>query len=76
MAEEIPSYYCIRIKSQVMAESMNNISSRIAVGCQYYTNWDGRTNKYPCNRDYPKFRKCLVRLAVQKETKEKSKLIQ
>jgi len=71
MFEEVPTKYCRRIQSQVMAEKSYDITRRVIVSCQYYTHLDSGTNKSPCIKDSPKFRKCLVKLAVQRETKVK-----
>ncbi len=68
--EDTPPYYCRRIKSNVMAEPIDDVTGRIVVGCQHYTG----TNKYPCIKDSPRFKKCLVKLAVQRETKEKGRV--
>lgn len=53
-----------------MAEPIDDVTGRIVVGCQHYTG----TNKYPCIKDSPRFKKCLVKLAVQRETKEKGRV--
>jgi hypothetical protein len=71
--EEIPTHYCRRIQSQVRTEKSYDITGRIIISCQHYTHLDSGSNRNPCIKDSPRFKKCLVKLAVQKE--EKSKLV-
>lgn len=75
--EKMPEYYCKRLKSNVVAERTEDIAKKIVVACPHYTFFYTQFNgesKNPCNKDSPKFKKCLVKLAVQRE--EKSKLAQ
>ena len=65
MSEEIPTKYCRRIQSQVYAEKADDITGGVFIICKYY-------NSGPCIKDSTN-KKCLVKLAVQRE--EKSKLI-
>ena len=65
--EEIPTYYCKRIKSNVAAERAEDVTGKVYVQCKEYTG----TNNNPCNKDFPKFRKCLVKLMVQREVEAK-----
>ena len=68
MNEEIPTYYCRKIKSQVMAEKPYDITGRIFVQCKYFSY--GLDNL--CFKDFPETKKCLIiKLAVQRETREK-----
>lgn len=60
-------YYCRRIQSQVKAEKINDVKGRITVACQYYTRSEKGANKYPCIKNFPNFRRCLVKLVVQRE---------
>lgn len=62
----MPTYYCKRIQSQVGAESSEHASGKVYVSCKHYT--PGRN---PCIRDFPNFKRCLVKIIVQKETKGK-----
>jgi len=73
LTDEMPTKYCKRIKSQVHAEKSEDITGKVYVQCKHYTG-EGRN---PCNHEigvkpFPNFKKCLVKLAVQRE--EKSKL--
>jgi hypothetical protein len=67
MDDEIPTKYCRRIQSQVYAEKAEDITGRVFIICKYY-------NSGPCIKDSTS-RKCLVKLAVQREAREKSKLV-
>ena len=59
-------YLCKRIQSQVEAEKAYDLTGKIFVGCKYYTG-----DRNPCNKDFPRFKKCLVVKLVQKEEKNK-----
>lgn len=68
MLEEINTYYCRRIKSEVYGEKMEDISGRIIVHCKFYTDYTNANNKHTCLLDMSNHRKCLVKLAVRRET--------
>ncbi len=68
MPEEINTYYCRRIKSEVYGEKMEDISRRIIVHCKFYTDYTNANNKLTCLLDMLNKKKCLVKLAVQRET--------
>ena len=71
MIEEIKTYYCKRTRNCVYGEKLENISGRIIVHCKFYTDYNIQARKLPCFLNESKKRKCLVRLAVQKDNKIK-----
>jgi hypothetical protein len=68
MLEEIKTYYCRRIRSEVCGEKMEDISQRIIVHCKFY-NYMNENSKLPCLLDTLNHKKCLVKLAIRKEAK-------
>ncbi|MCX6746513.1 MAG: hypothetical protein NTU63_00055 [Candidatus Pacearchaeota archaeon] len=67
------TYYCRRIKSQVVADKIEDLTGRIFVQCKY----DENNKKNSClyfNSSYPDNlypRRCLVKLTIQKETRKR-----
>ena len=69
MDEEMPTKYCRRLSKHVYADTMED-SGRVFIVCKYYTSSiDSMCILNPANKN----KKCLVRLAVQRE--EKSRLV-
>jgi len=68
--DDMRTYYCQRIKKNVAAESMNDLTGRVFAVCKYYTEGISGSSRFPCIKDSTN-RKCLVKLAVQKEIKVK-----
>lgn len=73
--DDMKTYYCRRIGKQVIAERMHDLTGRIFVQCKY----DDDSKKNSCLYSDSSFywdnvspKRCLVRLAVQREEKKKS----
>lgn len=64
MPDDMPTKYCKRIKKDVYAESMDDLTRRVFLICKYY-------NSGPCILNPDKTQKCLVKLAVQREEKKR-----
>jgi len=68
--DDMKTYYCERIKKDVAAESMEDLTGRAFVVCKYYADGLSGNSRFPCIKNSTN-RKCLVKLTVQKETKVK-----
>jgi len=62
MPEDMPTKYCKRIQKDVYAEMDD--PGRVFIICKYY-------NSGPCILNPNKDKKCLVKLAVQREEKRR-----
>ena len=71
MEDEMKTYYCERIKSYVHGEKMEDIAGRIIVHCKFYADYMHANNRNTCFLDTSNHKRCLVKLAVQKEAKVK-----
>ena len=63
MPDDMPTKYCKRIQKDVYADTIED-SGRVFIICKYY-------NSGPCIFNPNKTKKCLVKLAVQREEKNR-----
>jgi len=73
--DDLKTYYCRRIRSQVVAEKMDYLTGRVVVQCKYDNDKQRNSclyfsSSYPDNL-YP--RRCLVKLAMTREEKRKKR---
>jgi hypothetical protein len=76
-SDELKTYYCERIKKNVFAEGMDDLTRRIIVQCKYDNNKQGNSCiyfDYMCFIGFPP-KRCLVKLTVQRDIKKEKKLI-
>ena len=68
MIDEIPMRYCKRIRGSVCVEESPILTEKVYVQCKFYN-----PNPNQCVVDFVKNKKCLVRLAAEREERERQR---